>query len=253
MLAIGYGVSLVPYCTCLGVLAQFGPATITWNEQALTGIAAPVAWPFIGLPLSEGRAPVVLVARPATLSRRPPAQLSLALVGKTCFETNNYKISAAFNDSGGRRGEPVRAEVEIQTVGCAVGSFMTNPDRITVFYDGSCPMCRREIGFYRRCKGAQIVEWEDVSRSSRLEIAPGVSRAQAMARLHVRRGDGSIVSGGYAFATIWLALPGFRRLGVLARYKPLAWLLERTYGLFLKVRPLIKSLADSNPFRRLRL
>jgi predicted DCC family thiol-disulfide oxidoreductase YuxK len=118
---------------------------------------------------------------------------------------------------------------------------MTNSDRMTVFYDGSCPMCRREIGFYRRCKGEQNVEWEDVSR---LEIAPGVSRAQAMARLHVRRGDGSIVSGGYAFATLWLALPGFRRLGLLASYKPLAWLHERVYGLFLKIRPLIAPLAE---------
>jgi hypothetical protein len=52
MLATGYVLSLVPFCLCLGVLAQFGAATITWNGNALTGIGALVASPFIGLAIA---------------------------------------------------------------------------------------------------------------------------------------------------------------------------------------------------------
>jgi predicted DCC family thiol-disulfide oxidoreductase YuxK len=111
---------------------------------------------------------------------------------------------------------------------------------LTVFYDGSCPLCRREIGFYRRCKGAQTVRWEDVSLASPSELE-GLSRAQAMARFQVRRADGSIVSGGRAFAALWLALPGFRPFGLLA-YRN-TWLLDRAYEQFLRIRPLIRSFA----------
>jgi predicted DCC family thiol-disulfide oxidoreductase YuxK len=122
-------------------------------------------------------------------------------------------------------------------------TLMSETNQLIVFYDGSCPLCRREIGFYRRCDGAQALRWEDVSRVSSTEIAPGLSKAQAMARFHVRREDGSIVSGGRAFAALWLALPGFRRLGMLARRNSLAWLLDWAYDRFLKIRPLIKRFA----------
>lgn len=29
----------------------------------------------------------------------------------------------------------------------------------TVFYDGSCPLCSREIAHYRRLRGAESLKW----------------------------------------------------------------------------------------------
>ncbi len=36
---------------------------------------------------------------------------------------------------------------------------MAGPASCTVYYDGTCPLCRREIAFYRRCAGATSIVW----------------------------------------------------------------------------------------------
>ena len=124
-----------------------------------------------------------------------------------------------------------------------VQSPMVQAKRLTVFYDGACPLCRREIDFDRRRKGAQSLDWVDVSRCAGDTVAPGLSKAEAMARFHVKRADGELASGGLAFAQLWAALPGFRPLGLVLQWPPLAWLVERGYRLFLKVRPRLQALA----------
>jgi predicted DCC family thiol-disulfide oxidoreductase YuxK len=36
-------------------------------------------------------------------------------------------------------------------------------DRLTVYYDGGCPICAREIGFYRARPGAEGFDWVNVA------------------------------------------------------------------------------------------
>jgi hypothetical protein len=46
-----------------------------------------------------------------------------------------------------------------------------------------------------------------------------------MARMHVRRADGTLLSRAAAFAEMWWYMPGFRLLGVVLSIPPLlAWL-----------------------------
>ena len=63
------------------------------------------------------------------------------------------------------------------------------------YYDGACPLCAREIAFYRRQAGASRIHWIDVSRLGGNEVAPDLSNSAALARFHVRDIDGSLVSG----------------------------------------------------------
>lgn len=114
---------------------------------------------------------------------------------------------------------------------------------LTVYYDGACPLCRREISFYRRRTGAGSLRWIDVSRSGAGDPAPDLTRDQALARFHVRDTSGELTSGGAAFSQLWSALPGFRTLGRLFRLPPLAWLLDRGYDLFLRLRPRLQAVA----------
>lgn len=108
---------------------------------------------------------------------------------------------------------------------------------LTVYYDGACPVCSREIGFYRRRRGAGDIDWVDVSQAPEgSRVATDLTRADALARFHVRGADGRLVDGGAAFAALWHALPAFRPLGRMCRWRPLAAVLEAAYAAFLKLR-----------------
>lgn len=113
---------------------------------------------------------------------------------------------------------------------------------LTVFYDGACPLCRREIAFYQKRRGAQEIEWRDVSNDERRFVAPGLSACDARARFHVRDARGVLHSGGDAFASLWRALPAFYIAGQLARLQPFCWILNRSYNAFLKIRPHVQAL-----------
>jgi predicted DCC family thiol-disulfide oxidoreductase YuxK len=120
-----------------------------------------------------------------------------------------------------------------------------DPSRITVLYDGACPLCRREIGVYQRSAGADGVTWQDVSPP---DAAPScITREEAMRRFHVIDADGRIRSGADAFITLWLSLPRWRWLGRVASVPPLPWLLERAYRGFLLIRPAIQRMAARRP------
>ena len=115
---------------------------------------------------------------------------------------------------------------------------------LTVFYDGACPLCQREIGFYKKRQGADAVRWVDVSSTGEDQLAQGLSRQQALARFHIRDSKGRLQSGAAAFASLWSALPAFRLLGRIAALAPVTWLLEPLYRLFLKLRPLLQTAAS---------
>ena len=110
-------------------------------------------------------------------------------------------------------------------------------EALTVYYDGGCPICRREIATYREARGADALEWVDVSRDD-APLGPGLTREGAMARMHVRDEEGRLIDGAAAFAAIWKRLPATRLLGRVAGSRPALLILEPAYRLFLKVRPL---------------
>jgi predicted DCC family thiol-disulfide oxidoreductase YuxK len=118
----------------------------------------------------------------------------------------------------------------------------SKPDSITVFYDGSCPLCAKEIGIYQRANGGKDVNWCDVSGSAPEALPPGLSQQQAMARFHIKGADDTVYSGGRAFIQLWLSLPGWRWLGRLMSIGPLPAIAELAYRGFLPIRPYLQRL-----------
>lgn len=107
-----------------------------------------------------------------------------------------------------------------------------------VYFDGACPLCRAEIATYQRAEGGDGLRWVDAHGAAAPELGPGLDRRAALARLHVRRGDGTLVQGAAAFVEIWQALPRWRPLARLARLPGVLPLLEIGYRGFLRLRPL---------------
>lgn len=105
----------------------------------------------------------------------------------------------------------------------------------TVYFDGSCPLCRREIALYRRLPQASHIDWLDVSSGA--ELGGTLRCEEAMARFHVRDRQGRLFSGAQAFSQLWRQFPGWRWLGYLSAWPPLSWGFELAYRLFLPLRP----------------
>lgn len=106
---------------------------------------------------------------------------------------------------------------------------------VTVYYDGACPVCRREIGFYQKRTGAEV-SYCDVAVEAC--PAPDLTREEALKRFHVRLGDGELVSGAAAFLALWRETPGFRLPARLLSARPIVALLDLGYAGFLKLRRL---------------
>ena len=107
----------------------------------------------------------------------------------------------------------------------------------TVYFDGACPLCRREITHYRSQGGAEAVAWVDVAACD-LAVLGGLSRDAALARLHVRQADGSLVSGAAVFVAIWKRLPAYGWLAGIAARGPMLKIMDAAYSGFLHLRPL---------------
>jgi predicted DCC family thiol-disulfide oxidoreductase YuxK len=106
----------------------------------------------------------------------------------------------------------------------------------TIFYDGACPLCRREIAHYRRRRGAVRLSWIDIARAD-APLAPyGLSRERAMARFHVRDAAGRWQTGAFGFAELWSHLPAYRWLACTLRSLRLLPLLDRVYVRFARRR-----------------
>ena len=111
-----------------------------------------------------------------------------------------------------------------------------NSPSATVYFDGACPVCSREIAMYRLQRGAGAVHWVDVAQCELPALGTGLTRGAAMARLHLRRADSSLVSGARAFTELWRVLPGWAWAGRLLGRGPALWLLEAGYRVFLVAR-----------------
>ena len=96
---------------------------------------------------------------------------------------------------------------------------------IDVFYDGGCPVCRIEVGYYRRIDRAGAVHWIDIESLTDAELPAGKTRDALLGRFHVRdQADGGWHVGVDAFARIWRTLGAlFLIAATTAAFMAAAW------------------------------
>ena len=114
-------------------------------------------------------------------------------------------------------------------------------DRLTLYYDGACPLCAREIGLLRRLDRRGRIAFEDVSDTDAQPSCP-IDRADLLARFHARLPSGEVVSGARAFTEGYARVPGLGWAAALGRFGPSRAALDWLYARFLKIRPRIQRL-----------
>lgn len=107
---------------------------------------------------------------------------------------------------------------------------------VEVWFDGDCPLCRREIALLRRLDRRGAIVFTDVATG---QGSCPIDRSQLLSRFHAREG-GRMVSGAEAFAAMWRAIPILAPFGHLARNRQVLTGLERLYLVFLRMRPALQ-------------
>lgn len=104
---------------------------------------------------------------------------------------------------------------------------------ITVFYDGKCGLCAKEIGYYRRVAPNGIFDFQDITQSSEELAKAGVSLSEGLKILHVQDEAGIIHKGVDAFILIWAQLQFWKILAALVSLplvKPVAYFLYTRFA-----------------------
>ena len=114
---------------------------------------------------------------------------------------------------------------------------------VEVWFDGDCPLCRREIALLRRLDRRGAIVFTDVTTG---QGSCPIDREELLNRFHARE-DGRMVSGAEAFAAMWRAIPLLSPIGRLARNRWVLAMMERLYLRFLKVRPRLQRMLRRLP------
>ena len=103
---------------------------------------------------------------------------------------------------------------------------------ITVFYDGKCGLCSREIGHYMKISPPQTFNWCDIANEPQHLKKINVSQRDALRRLHVSDQTGTIYVGIDAFIAIWRKLPRWRLLALICAVPGVRSILTLVYNKF---------------------
>lgn len=111
--------------------------------------------------------------------------------------------------------------------------------KLKVWFDGGCPLCRREIALMRRLDRKGVIDFVDLDVGG---VDCPIDRADLLGRFHALE-DARLVSGAAAFAAMWRAIPLLRPFGLAARSPIMLAGLERLYVAFLRIRPRLQRIA----------
>ncbi len=97
------------------------------------------------------------------------------------------------------------------------------------FFDGSCPLCSKEISHYRSLKGSEKLHWVNITRDKSTLNKYSLDAEFAMTRFHVFDAAGQWQTGAYGFVEMWTSLPYYRRLAQIVKALRLLPLLDYFY------------------------
>ncbi len=103
---------------------------------------------------------------------------------------------------------------------------------ITVFYDGKCGICSKEIKYYKKIAPFGLFRWHDITKVPQELNDIGVSLSHGLRLLHVKNNNGIVFTGLDAFIIIWKHLKGWRILAIIISFPIINQLANLLYKLF---------------------
>ena len=110
-----------------------------------------------------------------------------------------------------------------------------NTAKLTIFFDGECPLCKREVDFLQSRNKNKYLKFIDINGQDFDSYSNQITYKQAMQRIHALKSD------GYVIKDIAVFQEAYKLIGLGWIYAPtklpiLNKLFEFIYGLWAKYR-----------------
>ncbi len=106
---------------------------------------------------------------------------------------------------------------------------------VTLFHDGHCPFCQREVAWLEQHPRRERIRLVDIQADDFDAAAWGCSFEAMMGRLHLADAKGAWFVGMDASRALYAVL-GYRRLVGLTMLLGLAWCFDQSYACFARHR-----------------
>lgn len=107
---------------------------------------------------------------------------------------------------------------------------------INVFYDDRCPLCRREIEYYKKLSAFTEIKWSGISENIPTLEKYGISYTESLKVLHAINEDNQMVYGVDTFILIWQQLPKWKWIAKFIELPLIYQLSKGIYRIFAKWR-----------------
>ena len=120
--------------------------------------------------------------------------------------------------------------------------------KLTIFFDGGCPLCKREVEFLQSRNQRGYLSFIDINTSDfYLDFKYGITYKQAMERIHALKSDGSIIKDIKVFQEAytliglgWIYAP--TKIPIFSKFIDFIYGIWAKYRLRLTFRPSIEKL-----------
>ena len=125
-----------------------------------------------------------------------------------------------------------------------------NTPKLTIFFDGGCPLCKREVDFLQSKNQKGALSFIDINTSDfSSDLKYGITYKQAMDRIHAMKSDGSVIKDIKVFQEAysliglgWIYAP--TKLPILDKFIEFIYGLWAKYRLKITFRPSIEKLCS---------
>ena len=121
--------------------------------------------------------------------------------------------------------------------------------KLTIFFDGGCPLCKREVDFMNSRNNEGYLRFIDINNSNFSFDKYGITYKQAMERIHALKSDGSMIKDIHVFREAytliglgWIYAP--TKLPIIDKFIALIYGVWAKYRLKITFRPSIEKLCE---------
>jgi len=106
---------------------------------------------------------------------------------------------------------------------------------VEVFFDGGCPLCRREIQWLRKLDRHSRIRFTDIDAPNFSTVDLDVDYEHLMSEIHGRLPDGTWIRGVEVFRRLYSAV-GFGSIVAITRLPGISHMLDFGYRIFARNR-----------------